>query len=355
MVSTGRTKPESEARIETKQKRSPAMAAVAAPPPLTADQIAFFKREGYLILRGVLPEAKCAALRDRVWAECAPHAIRRDDPASHVGPWPAWAESESTLHYRKGFSWRIRTLGGDPDVLALTCSEPTLFAAAEQLIGTGRVARPVVGGDVMGIDGSAWPGGPVDPAGSEQHRNDGIRGVYITRRGQKDSGYASGLHTDGHPFMLGVVSLLDDVDEGGGAFKVWPRSHLRLYDKMLAPYDQPRLPQYAHLADASDTFGVCHTPAYLEELKQIDRDTQPVECHGKVGDVVIWHHRLGHAAGLNTTGKRMRWAVLHDYSPVDLGALRGGLPPKDPWRDWSEEVKRTSASGASEGAARSRL
>ena len=34
--------------------------------------------------------------------------------------------------------------------------------------------------------------------------------------------FASGLHTDGHPFSLGAVALLDDVGPGGGAFRVWP-------------------------------------------------------------------------------------------------------------------------------------
>ena len=52
---------------------------------LTPDEIRFFKREGYLIKRGVLDPELMARARERKW-EGAPARMKRDDPGSEASP-----------------------------------------------------------------------------------------------------------------------------------------------------------------------------------------------------------------------------------------------------------------------------
>ena len=55
--------------------------------PLTPEQVAFFKDNGYLLLPGALDLELCAWARARLWETLPPEvALQRDDPATHVGP-----------------------------------------------------------------------------------------------------------------------------------------------------------------------------------------------------------------------------------------------------------------------------
>ena len=310
--------------------------------PLTSEQIAFFKDAGFLLLKGLLDPDLCEQAQDRLWAALpAGSRMRRDDAATHVGPFPADEESRDPLHIRAGYLWQLRECGTEPLLIELAYNAK-VCAVAEQLLGEGMLAMPTVGGKPMGSDGPAWPGGPTDPA-----ITDGIRGIYCTRPYAQEDRKAlrDRCHTDGHPFHLGLVGLLADVPPSGGAFKVWPHSHRRLYPTFQMQYDQPRIPYYDHLPSHR---GIVHTPAYLAELARIQADTEPVDCSGERGDVVFWHHRLAHMAGHNTSGV-MRQAVLCDFSRTDLDTCRMDPPQENMWRDWSQEVQATEC-GAMRGS-----
>ena len=187
------------------------------------------------------------------------------------------------------YRWQVREFSTEPLFLDLIFA-PNVLSIAEQLIGDNMVEPPVPHGKPMGHLGPAWPDGPVDPASTQ-----GIRGVYCILPRQDKAEDTNQIHTDGHPFNLGIVGLLEDVEKDGGAFKVWPRSHLRLYPTFQMQYDQPRIPYYDHLPSHR---GIIHSEAYLDELQAITNDTQPVDCYGKAGDVVFWHHRLAHMADI---------------------------------------------------------
>lgn len=295
---------------------------------LTSEQVTFFKEQGYLILRGAMDPSLCAAARDRLW-DCLPAGsmLVRDDPSTHIGPFP---ESETTtadqLNLRSGFRWQVRSVGTEAAMIDLAYS-PDLMEVAEQLLGPGSLRQPIVDGTPMGTMGPAWPGGPTDPA----QVSEGIRGIYCTLPYGDRPHEPEHPHTDGHPLHLGLVGLIDDVEPGGGAFKVWPGSHARLYPTHVLQYDQPRIPYYDHLPTAK---GIIHTPDYLRELAAIEADTEPVDCHGSAGDVVLWHHRLAHAAGHNHS-TRIRQAILADFSRTDLDSCRLIPPHDDMWHDWA--------------------
>ena len=313
---------------------------------LSDDQIAFFKANGYLILKGMLDKDLCERARDRMWSALPEDVpIDRDDPATHTGPFAPEHESDDPLHIRKGYLWQYRACGTEPLLIDLVYN-PRLCAVAEQLLGAGMLQPPEVGSPPMGSAGAAWPGGPTDPA-----IGGGIRGIYNTLPYGDKPREADYGHTDGHPFNLGIVGLIDDTPADGGAFRIWPGSHRRLFHTFQMPYDQPRIPFYEHLPTLK---GIIHSEAYLEELEQIMQDTTPVDCHGETGDVVLWHHRLVHMAGQNYSNV-IRQAVLYDFTRTDLDSARVGAPPEDMWRDWSDDLKASGLAYSEDLAREQRL
>ena len=303
---------------------------------LTSEQISFFRQYGYLIIPGLMDLALCRQARDMLWHSLPDDAdIKRSEVNSHVGPFSEHDFLDDPLNSRVGFRWQLRETSTHKDLIDLVYSS-SVMAIAEQLLGRNKVQQPVVDGSVMGSRGKAWPDGPVDPA----LNSEGIRGIYATLPNPAENAAApTGAHTDGHPFMLSLVGLIDDVPPGGGAFTVWPGSHARLYPVCQMQYDQPRIPFYDHLPSFK---GIIHPQAYHDELAQILLDTKPVDCWGSAGDVVFWHHRLVHAASENTSDV-IRQAVLADLNRSDLDTLRLDPPQQNMWRDWSEEVQTTDA------------
>ena len=304
--------------------------------PLTPEQIAFFKDSGFLLLKDMLDPRLCERAIDRLWRTLPPGSrMKREAPSTHFGPFPADEESNDPLHIRRGYIWQLRECGTEPLLIELAYNAK-MRAVAEQLLGKGMLAAPTINGRPMGSTGTAWPGGPADPAITE-----GIRGIYCTRPIEDAISQAGRhdqpCHTDGHPFQLGAVGLLTDTPPNGGAFRVWPGSHQRLYPTFQLQYDQLRVPYYEHLPSSK---GIVHSPAYLAEIKRVAADTEPVHCHGERGDVVIWHHRLAHS-GTGNRSNVLRQAVLYDFSRTDLDQCRRDPPQPDMWRDWSEEVRNT--------------
>jgi len=302
---------------------------------LNKEQISFFKANGYLLLPGVMDRELCARVRQAMWQSLpANSGMCQDRRSTHVGPFSEALQSADSLHTRMGFRWLNRHLGVTEDVVNLIYSD-AICAMAQQLLG-GQLRQVITDGEPMGNRGPAWPGGPTDPALGV----DAARGVYCTLPYGDKPREPDSCHTDGHPFQLGVVGLIDDSPEDGGAFKVWPGSHRSLYSTFALRYDQPRIPYYEHLPSAK---GIVHTAEYLAEIERLNAEVKPVECWGQAGDIVFWHHRTAHMAGHNYTDV-IRQAVLADFWTDDLDHLRTTDAQGDMWRDWSTEVQRAALS-----------
>ncbi len=301
---------------------------------LNQEQLSFFKVNGYLILPKILDSGLCERARDLLWSSLPKETnIKREDPSTHVGPFIDKDLEEDVTNLRQGYKWQLRSIGTDQLMIDLVYSE-TLQQIAEELLGKDTLVKPKVGGKTMGHHGAAWPGGPVDPALD----NEGARGIYATLPYGDKEKEPDFCHSDGHPFNLSLVGLIDDVLPNGGAFKVWPGSHKRLYPTFQMQYDQPRIPYYEHLPSYK---GIIQSKAYEEEIKKIMEDTKPVDCYGSEGDVVMWHHRLAHMAGHNYSNK-MRLAVLGDFIKKDLDENRAKPPQDNMWQDWSEDLNAAS-------------
>ena len=50
---------------------------------LTDKEVAQFKRDGYLVKRGVIDSDYCATARERLWDE-PPPSLKKDDPESWI-------------------------------------------------------------------------------------------------------------------------------------------------------------------------------------------------------------------------------------------------------------------------------
>ena len=257
---------------------------------LTADEIETFVRDGYLVLRGVLDRRATERALDYFWS-AAPSDLRRGDPASWPGEFRPEDGSGDAWDVREGSGWRLRRPARDPWFLDLLPRAPAVRAVAEDLLGAGNLADPDCG-----------------------------RGIYCIR--PEPAGVETGrlCHVDEHPFHLGLIGYLEDVPRGGGGLVVWPGTH-----RLLGPLFRSR-----HLFDPLDEF-----EATLAEV----RGREPVDCWGQAGDVIVFHHRVGHAAGPNHSD-RLRLAALADLRRRDLEARMGDPMDADFWRDWSPRLRR---------------
>jgi len=250
---------------------------------LTEKDVLFFKEHGYLIKRNILDAALMRKAREALWAG-APAELKRDDPSSWVGPLAE--ESDDPTSVRRGYSWKYRAPGSDEWMKQLLPQNPNVWAIAEQLLGVGNVQPP-----------------------------ERLRGIYCMLPEGELPERPYHFHIDRHPFHLGVVAYIDKVVPNGGGFTVWPGTHRHFYP----------------LFETQHTF----TPITEAQAAMQKARTWPyVDCHGDAGDVVFWHHRLGHSAGHNRSGN-IRQAILYDFNHKDLAHLEALPPHADMWTDWA--------------------
>ena len=136
---------------------------VAQAPRLTTDQIAQFKRDGFVVLPGVVDPEICRQARDQMWDTIAANrpSMRRDDPST-------WIPISDEEH--EGFT-REET-GGDPyfggggnrfyirngaEDLLLDIGARVVWDVAEQLLGEGEVVWPA------GLDATGHTNGTMFP------------------------------------------------------------------------------------------------------------------------------------------------------------------------------------------------
>ncbi len=250
---------------------------------LTVEEIVFFKEQGYLIKRGILDPALLERAREALWAG-APAKLKRDDPSSWVGPFQE--ESNDPTSLRRGYTWKYRAPGSDDWMKQLLPQNPNVWAIAEQLLGSGNLQPP-----------------------------ERVRGIYCMLPEGDLPEQPYHFHIDQHPFHLGIVAYIDRVVPNGGGFTVWPGTH-RLYYPLF---------------ETQHTF----TPNAEAQAAARATETLPyVDCHGDAGDVVFWHHRLGHSAGHNRS-TNIRQAVLYDFKHKDLETLQELSPHANMWTDWA--------------------
>lgn len=250
---------------------------------LSSEEVTFFKENGYLIKRGILNPELMTQARACLWAG-APAPLKRDDPASWIGPFTEKSDEHDSV--RHDFTWKYRAPGSEAWMIELLPKNPVVWAIAEQLLGEGSLPEPAR-----------------------------VRGIYAILPEGDTPEKPYRCHVDQHPFHLGVVAYIDNVPPNGGGFTVWPGSHRLFFPTFATQY----------------TF----TPTDQAQVALAQVNQQPyVDCYGNAGDVVFWHHRLGHSAGHNRS-RQIRQAVLYDFKKHDLLERQAVATPLDMWTDWA--------------------
>ena len=95
---------------------------------------------------------------------------------------------------------------------------------------------------------------------------------------------------------------------------VWPKSHLKFYYDFHSQYRTEPTDQY-------------------EKDRAFFSQKTGVDCYGCAGDIIFWHHRIGHAAGHNYSCQ-IRQAVLYDFRKKDIEQTMEESPCLNMWRDW---------------------
>jgi hypothetical protein len=236
-------------------------------PLLCREQIAQFKRDGFLIIEGCLDPGAVASMRDAMWATLGENVpqMKRGDPSTwldlpEVNMKPAGEGSADPYFYSKGDAFYIKN--GAEELTLDTVVRP-LAAVANQLLGEGTVIEPLgsaaSGGkttsgpcfmnddnveglmshlgdrlgrplpETMGVQDFEWVDSlELPPTGPIWLTAQGSRGSYVRLPGAA-LGHS---HSDGACYgnmRLQMMAYLDDVKPNGGAFQVWPGSHARIW------------------------------------------------------------------------------------------------------------------------------
>ena len=342
-------------------------------PLLTESQIAQFKRDGMLVLPGVLDLDLCRQARDQMWeliAEYRP-SMKRGDPST----WLPFTEEEVDSYkrpkaggdpYFTGKGHRLYIRNGAEELL-LNTAPRALWQVAEQLLGQGEVVWPA-GMDAEGITtgpslmtedtvqgmvthlgptAAQWTGKATGK--TEQLRlpktgpiwstAQGTRGLYCTLpnspapKADYSSAHSEALYAT--RWRVQIAAYIDDLPPNAGGLTLWPRSHQRIWDHWEAVHRDNPPPNIGANMPKWDGY----TAPPLDDIRS---DTEPIVTEGPVGSVVLWHANLTHMAGQNTLPDVIRQATIHAFAKTpesvsDEAMLRD--PYGDLWRDWSDEVR----------------
>jgi hypothetical protein len=278
-------------------------ASTAADLSVSTAEVAFFLREGYLILRRVLDPALLKAATDRVWEVNPVSRLRRVEPTTWLAPFSPDEASPSEDHQqRSGMSWRCREVANEE--LFLDLLPRRLFPLASRLAGEGTLVWPA--GRCKPGANFGHPGGNFHGKGSP---GQACRGVYcvLPSPHAPRSDVATTAHVDGWAgdrWRLSCHCFLGDAAAGvagaGGGFGIWPGSHRQLWHthrgvSYSEAWGRAHLTPTELAAIPPDTW--VESTKYLDIKRHILETVTPVDCALSPGDVVIWHHRLIHTGG----------------------------------------------------------
>lgn len=238
---------------------------------LTPAEKVFFRDNGYLVRNDLLTQAQIDAARDALWEGID---ADREDPSTWVNAGP-----------------RSPCPGSHPAIRA-TVMETPAFAIAEELVGTGRLN----------------PGGPgpalVYPSGDDewtQPAHGHLDGYYTPTNGVPEG--TVGL------FHVGVTIYVEQIEERGGCFTVWPGTH-----RQAAEYFRDHSLLSVQGGNSRDVFDL----------------PEPLQIAGPPGTVCFWHGQLIHS-GTKNCRRNIRMALIARLSRKDLDDIRFESPD-DMWQ-----------------------
>jgi hypothetical protein len=324
---------------------------------MEADSLKTFKEQGFVILRDVLPTTQVDAWREQAWE---PLAINPDDVCRS---WPDGGVRNTKL-FKPEYRGRLRfpysdaAAVSDPVPLSPQVGQqPQVKAILDFLLGPGTydagIAAPGEQGHGLEQDVVVfnWPHRP------EERGPDLYNGVDQRNRGGGHIEGYRGFHKGGPTpqWQVGVTLYLDDVEPGGGATFVWPRSHLAVHRYFRNfPGDLPSGGAICTSRPEGDLHGIPPprqnptgqgmTEHYMRDFLPGGYDGgEPYEAVMRKGDIMIWHHWCVHASSYNGTDK-VRQAIISRFHSTlphhpllwdDGGVASDGCL----WKYWSDAVQ----------------
>ena len=229
---------------------------------LTRQEIEHFKTRGFIVKQGLIDDKKgFEGLVEYMWDQIPPRVMDKNDTSTWVDS-PAsriTSEEAQRIGHFQGTRFKIRSpgkLGTEKFMLDLTANHPNLRQVVDQFL-----CAPV-----------------------QQSKR--ARGLYAVFPKPVADTLPLGPHVDPLSSHLLAMVIVAEIPPRSGGFTVWPGSHLRLH-----PYFDTR--QGGSITDSKRLAG------FLQERDRILKTVTPVEFVGSAGDVVFWHPRLIHSAGVN--------------------------------------------------------
>ena len=256
----------------------------ATPEPLLNNrEAAFFRTRGYIVKRGLIDDPETfRRIVDQIWLNVPRGLLRRDDPDTWTdAPDAEWTEEDALrVGLLAGGNWKMRSregIGTEDFLVEAIANHSAMRAVAEAFIG-----------------------GPVK-------RAERVRGIYCVFPATPGVAGRYRPHADNAAAHLSAMVIADTTPPGTGGFTVWPGSHRRLHIHWDTVHGGAISPE--------------RSESYRLVRDAILRDTAPVEFTGVAGDVVFWHPRLLHSAGINRSADgdapRVRVIVPCDYERAD--------------------------------------
>ncbi len=299
------------------------LASFTSAPTLTEKEAAHFKDQGFIVKRRLIDDpAIFESVIDHIWQHVPRDLMRRDEPNGWTDtPETQWTEADSL---RVGAlaqnNWKMRSKSGIGTESFLTddiASHPNMRQVAAALMGK-----------------------PPEPVRR-------VRGIYTVFPSKPGTENRYRPHADYMAAHLTAMVIADEIGPRCGGFMLWPGSHKRLHPYWETVHGGTMAPQNAE-------------PFRLAR-EEILRDTNPVEFTGSRGDVIFWHPRVLHSAGINQSaelGRPMVRVIVpcdfqiagrdyyddDDFGPgedyqwwIDTRNYQSDVPPTgdNMWDDWA--------------------
>lgn len=232
-------------------------------PALSKAEVEHFKNQGFIVKRGLIDDEQAfRQVVDYLWSNVPRGILRADDPATWLdSPHEKWTEEDIPRVGRLIHdNWKMRSPG--PNGVGTESFLVDRIANHPNMIATVR----------------AFFDAPIKPAQR-------VRGIYAVLPKPPSGPGRLGPHADYMAAELSAMVLIHEILPRSGGFTLWPGSHLRLHPHW----------DTVHGGVISEN----RRQGFREARDAVLRDITPVEFTGQAGDVVFWHPRTLHSAGVN--------------------------------------------------------
>ena len=232
-------------------------------PTLGPAEVEHFKDRGFLVKRGLIDDDKAfGQIIDHLWSNVPRGILKADDPATWLdAPHEKWAEADVPRVGRLIHdNWKMRSpgpngVGTESFLVDRIANHPNLIAIMR-----------------------AFFDAPIRPPRR-------VRGIYAVLPKPPSGPGRLGPHADSMAAELSAMVLVHEILPRSGGFTLWPGSHLRLHPHWDTVH--------------GGVISGDRREGFRKARDAVLRDITPVEFTGQAGDVVFWHPRTLHSAGVN--------------------------------------------------------